>query len=124
VVDVPWVVHGLIDRGSCDLVEHHPFHRHLRLEVLHEMPADRLALAVFVGGEIQLAGVLQRSTEILDNLLAAVGQLIGGPEPVLDVDCESLRREVGDVAYRGAYVERVTEELGDRLCLRRGLDDD
>ena len=60
VVDAPRVVDGVVDRRLGDLVEHHPLHRHLRLEVLEQVPADGLALAVLVRREVQLAGVLQR----------------------------------------------------------------
>ena len=38
-----------------DLVEHHPLHRHLRLQHLEHVPRDRLALAVLVGREVELA---------------------------------------------------------------------
>ena len=73
VVDAPWVVDGVVDGGGGDLVEHHPLHRHLRLEVLEEVPADGLALAVLVRCEVQLAGVLEGGLEVLDHLLAALG---------------------------------------------------
>ncbi len=119
VVDAPRVVHRLVDRRRGDLVEDHPLHRHLRLEVLEEVPADRLTLAILVRREVQLAGVLQRGAQLLDDLGAALGQLVGRLEPVVDVDGEALRRQVGDVADRGAHIERVAEELGDRLGLRR-----
>ena len=46
--------------SSRDLVEHHAAHRHLRLEHLEQVPGDALALAVFVGGEEKLVGVLER----------------------------------------------------------------
>ena len=59
VVDPAGVVDGVVDGGLGDLVEHHPLHRHLRLQVLEQVPADRLTLAVLVGGEVELAGVLQ-----------------------------------------------------------------
>ena len=39
VVEVARVVHGMVDRRLGDLVEHHPLHRHLRLEVLEQVPA-------------------------------------------------------------------------------------
>ena len=119
VVDAPWVAHGVIDRRRRDLVEDHPLDRHLRLEVLEEVPADRLTLAVLVRREVQLAGVLQRGTQLLDHLGAAFGELVRRLEPVVDVDGQSLGRQIGDVAHRGAHVVGVAEELGDRLGLRR-----
>ncbi len=38
VVETTRVVDGVVDGRLGDLVEHHPLHRHLRLEVLEEMP--------------------------------------------------------------------------------------
>ena len=75
-----------------DLVEHHPLHRHLGLELLEQVPADRLALAVLVRREVQLAGVLERRPQLLDDLLAPLGQLVGRLEAVVDVDGQPLRR--------------------------------
>ena len=124
VVDAPRVVHGVIDRRRRDLVEHHPLDRHLRLQVLEEVPADGLALAVLVRREVQLGGVLEGRTQVLDHLLAALGELVRRLEPVVHVDGQALRREVGDVAHGGAHVVGVAEELGDGLGLRRRLDDD
>ena len=95
---------GVIDRGLGDLVEHHPLDRHLRLQVLDQVPRDRLALAVFVGREVQLGGVFQRRPQVFDDRLAAVGQLVGGLEPVVDIDVQALAGQVGDVADRGAHV--------------------
>ena len=124
VVDLARVVDGVVDRGLGDLVEDHPLHRHLRVEVLEQVPRDRLALAVFVGREVQLGGVLERGTQVLDHLLAAIGQLVRRLEPVVDVDVEALARQVGDVPDRGAHVEGTAEELRDRLGLRGRLHDD
>ena len=107
-----------------DLVEHHPLHRHLRLEVFEQVPADGFPLAILVGGEIELAGILERGAQVLDHLLASHGQLVGWLEPVVDVDGKALGRQVGDVANRGAHVEVLAEKLGDGLGLGRRFDDD
>src|SRR6185503_17158333 len=74
--------------------------------------------------QVQLAGVLEGRLEILDDLLAALGELVRRLEAVVHVDGQSLRREVGDVADRGAHIEGAPQELRDRLGLRRGFDDD
>ena len=86
------------DRASCrsprdglarDLVEHHALHRHLRLEHLEQVPRDRLALAVLVGREVDLARVLQRRLELGDDVLLVVGDDVDGREVVVDVDPEA-----------------------------------
>ena len=67
------------------------------------MPADRFPLAVLVGGKVELTGILQRQLEVLDHLLAALGELVGRLEPIVHVDREALRRrQVSDVANRRA----------------------
>ena len=124
VVDAPRVGDGVVDGGLGDLVEHHPLHRDLRLQVLEEVPADGLALAVLVRREVQLAGVLHRRSQVLDHVLAADGQLVRGLEAVVDVDRQTLARQVGDVAHRGAHVEGAAQELGEGLGLGGRFDDD
>ena len=88
------------------------------------MPADRLALAVFVRREVELAGVLERGPQIFDDLLAAFGQLVRRLEAVVDIDGQTFAREVGNVADGCAHIVRAAEELGDRLGLGGRFDDD
>ena len=58
------VLHGGVDRLRGDLVEDHPVHRHLRLQLVEQVPGDRLALAVLVGGEVELVGLLEQPLEL------------------------------------------------------------
>jgi hypothetical protein len=53
-------------------VEHHAPHRHLGLQHLRQVPRDALALAVFVGGEDQFAGLAERVLQLADD-----GLLVG-----------------------------------------------
>ncbi len=122
VVDPPPVLDGVLDGGAGDLVEHHALHGHRRLQGLQEVPGDRLALAVLVGGEVQLVGLLERGPEVADHVLA--GDLVGGLEAVVDVDAEALLGQVGDVADGRLHDEVAPEEPGDGLRLGRRFDDD
>ena len=70
-VDVARLGHRPGDRGRGDLVEHHPADRHGRLQGLRQVPGDRLALAVLIGGQVDLVGVLDQRLE-LGHLLLAV----------------------------------------------------
>ena len=88
------------------------------------MPADGLTLAVLVGREVQLASALHCRTQVFHNVLAAHGQFVGRLEPIVDVNRQTLARKVRDMANGGANVVRVTEEFGDRFCLRGGFHDD
>ena len=92
--------------------------------MLEEVPADGLALAVFIGREIQLARVLQDGSQVLHHLLAPLSQLVGGLEAVVDVDRQTLRRQVGHVPHRSAHVEGISEETRDGLGLRGRFDND
>ena len=38
LIDLAWVVDGVLDGGGGDLVEHHATHRHLRTQTLHQVP--------------------------------------------------------------------------------------
>ncbi len=124
VVDATWAADRLVDRGAGDLVEDHPLHGHAWLQRLEEVPGDRFALAVFVGGEVELVGVLERGAQLLHDLFAAGGQLIGRLEPVVDVDGKPLAGQIGHVPNGRAHLESVAEEARDRLRLRGRLDDD
>ena len=102
------------------------------------MPGDRLALAVFVGREQELVGVLEERAELGDLLLLVGVDDVERAEAVLDVDAETrpflllvLGRDVGgalrkvaNMADGGLDHEVGTEVPGDRPRLRRGLDDD
>ena len=124
VIDVARMGDCFFDRGLGDLVEDHAADRHLRLQVFKEVGGDRLALAVFVGGEVQLGGVLQGTLQFLDHGAAAFGEFVCGLERVLHVDRQSLARQVGDMTDRGANVEGGSQIFGDRFRLCRRLDDD
>ena len=61
-VEVPGLPHGPLDGRPGDLVEDHAPHRDPGCQHLEQVPGDGLALAVLVGGEIQLAGVLDHGS--------------------------------------------------------------
>ena len=101
------------------------------------MPGDGLALAVVVGGEVELVGALEGLAELGDGLLLVGVDDVVGLEPVLDVDRElavgalllSGRQlgglgQVADVAYGGLDVEVVAQVCGNGTDLVGGLDDD
>ena len=90
VVDVAAVVDGVLDGRRGDLVEHHALDGHLRLEHLEEVPGDGLALAVLVGGEVELVGFLQRRPQLADDLLLVGVDLVVELEAVVDVDRQAL----------------------------------
>ena len=108
-----------------DLVEGDAMHRLVprRRGRLDDVPGNRLALAVGVGGEIDGARALDGGLQLLDRVGLIVRDDIGGREIVLDIDADAPIRQVADVAHRGAHGVAGAEILGDRLRLRGRLDD-
>ena len=137
-VDVARVVDRGVDRLRGDLVEHHPAYRHLGLELVEEVPGDGLTLAVLVGCEEELGGVLEEALELGHVGALVPGHHVVGREVVVDVDAEpgprlaldlggdvgGALREVADVPDRGLDDVAVPQVAGDRLRLGRRLDDD
>ena len=126
------------DRGFGDLVEDHPFDRDVGLEGFQQMPGDGFALAVFIGGEQELVGVLEQALELGDLLpLVAVHDeqrlevvvhvdAEPGPRlaPVLGRDLGRAVRHVADVADAGLDHVALAQVAGDGPGLGWGLDDD
>ena len=137
LVDLARFAEGALDRLTRDLVEDHALDRHLRLQDLEQMPGDRLALAILVGCEQELARVLQLALQLVDLLLLVGIDQVERLERVVDVDAESGPRllldrggnvcgavgEVADVADRRLDHIAVAEIAGNGLCLGRRLDD-
>ena len=93
-------------------------------ERLLEMPRDRFALAVGVGGEVDVVGRLGRAPELVDRLLFARQDLVGRRVAVGPVDSEPLARQIPHVSVGGEDLEVLAEELLERLRFRGRLDDD
>ena len=138
VVDLAGVVDGLEDRRLGDLVEDHPVHRDaLRLQLVEQVPGDRLALAVLVGGEVELVGVLEQALELGDVALLVARHDVVRREAVVDVDREPAPRlvldagrgvgggvgQVADVADRGLDHVVAAQVAADRPRFRGRLDD-
>ena len=87
VVDRAGVRDRGVDRRLGDLVEDHAVDREpLRLELVEQVPGDRLALAVLIGGEVELVGVLEQLLELGDVRLLVARHDVVGLEAVVDVD--------------------------------------
>ena len=129
----------LEDRGLGDLVEDHPLDRDvLRLQLVEQVPGDRLPLAVLIGGEVELVGVLEQALELGDVRLLVTRHDVVGLEAVVDVDREPPPRlvldlgrgvrggvgEVADVTDGGLDDVALAEVPADGAGLGRGLDDD
>ena len=137
LVDLARLGERALDRGARDLVEDHAPHGNRRLQHLHEVPGDRLALAILVCREQQLVGALQLGLQIGDDLLLARVDDVERLELLVDVDAQARPglalqrggdlggrvREVADVPDRRLDHVAVAQVARDRLRLGRRLDD-
>ncbi len=136
LVDLACLAERPLDCVARDLVEDHPADGHLRLQLLEQMPGDRLALAVFVCCEQELVDVLELALQVGDDALLVGVDDVVRLEVLLDRDAEGavlaahlLRnvrravREVADVADARLDQKAVAEVARDGLRLRGALDD-
>jgi hypothetical protein len=117
-------------------VEHHPLDGDRRLEGLQQVPGDGLALAVLIGGEVELVGLLQGRLQLRDLLALVRRYDVERLEAVVDVDpvpglgqplvrrgdLVCVARQVADVTDRRLHGVARAEVAHDGLGGR--LDDD
>jgi hypothetical protein len=117
-------------------VEDHALHRHLGLEHLGQMPADALTLAIFIGGQNQLVGILELIAQLLDHLLLAAGHDIERIKILFDIDAKPRPRftlilgrdlagrcrQITNMAHAGLNVIAFGQEVADGFCFGRGFD--
>ena len=129
-VDVARMRHRLGDGAARDGVENDApdlgglLHRAPLAQRLQQVPRDRLALAVRVGGEDQLVVVLQRLGDGADMALGLRVDLPGHFESVLRIDRAVLGGQVADMAVGGQNRVAGPQITVDGLGFCRGLDDD
>ena len=127
-IEVPRLVEALLDAALGDLFEQDALDLGFLvglLRHLHEVVGNRLALAVGVGCEQDLVGLLGGGPDRFDDLglPLLLEELVGFLEALLDVDA-SLLGEVLDVAFGREHLVAVTDVLLDGLRLGRGLHDE
>src|SRR5690606_16608979 len=123
-------------RGLGDLVAPPSLDLPLRLQLLEQVPRNRLSLAVFIGREVEHRCVFDHRAELLEVLLLLGGHHVERLEVVLDVDAElgpflalhagrhfaSRARQVADVTYAGFNAIVRTQVLADGARLGGRLD--
>ena len=88
------------------------------------MPGNGLALAVKVCRQVELVALFGRRLQLRDDALLARHDVVGRLEVVLDIDIQTLRGQIADVAHRGLDLVIRAQVLIDRLGLGGRLDDD
>ncbi len=129
LVDGPRMVERLEHRLLGDLVEHQALDLLLLLalpaaQLLGDVPANRLTLAVRVGRDVDGRRVLRSFLQRLDDLLPGRDRLVVLDEPLVDVHAELALRQVPDVPHRRDHLVVAPQIFVDRLRLRRRLDHD
>ena len=122
------MLHRLGHRRIGDRVESHALHlRRQRLflpQHLLDVPADRLTLAVGVGGEDQSIGILRLVGDGLELLRAVGRDLPLHVEAMVGIDRAVLGRQVAHVPERGEHAVARPKILLDGFRLGRRFDDD
>ena len=117
------------DGVARDLVEHHAVHV-LAVEIaaraqdLLQVPGDRLALAIRVGGQIQRLRLAQRARDCLDVALVLLEHLVLHGKAVIGIDRALLGHQVTHVPVGGEHVEVAAQILLYRLGLGGRFDYD
>ena len=114
------------DRIAGDLLEQHPMHRHPlgRGDLVGDVPGDRLAFPVGVGGEVDGGRGLGGLLELGQRLGLALDGDVLGLEPVVDVHAQLPGGEIAQVPDRRLHVVAPAQVLPDGLGLGGRLDDD
>ena len=123
LVDGARMLHRLGHRLLGDGVEHDALdrlrlERLLFLENLQDVPGDRLAFAVRVGGQNELVGVFDGARDIVEPLLRLGIDLPEHAEIMVRIDRAALGRQVADMAERGQDLIALAQIFID--CLRLG----
>ncbi len=129
LIELARVRHGVFDGGAGDLVEGDPLDPDALQGIFFvqhgaDMPGDRLALAIRIGGEVQGLGAFQR---LGDGRDLAVAALVGGPvhgEVLLRTHAPVLGRQVAHMPKARQHGKPATEVFVDCLGLGGRFDDD
>ena len=128
-VDLAWRLHGFQNGALGDRIEHHALdmlvlEHLLALQHFQHMPGNGLALAIRIGCENDLVGILHGGGDIGEALGRLGVDLPEHGEIRLGIDGAILGRQVAHVPERGVDLVIGPEIFVDRLGLGRRLDDD
>ena len=80
------------------------------------MPADGLAFAVRVGGDINRISVFSGGLQFADDFLFAGNDFIGRLKVIIESDADALLGQILDVADRSQHRKIASEILIDGFC--------
>ena len=88
-----------------------------------QVPGDRLALAVRVGGKIDTVTLLGRLFQLLDECALPLDNLISRLKVVLNVDTQARLRQIAHMAHGGGHLIAAAQIFFDGLRLGGRLHD-
>ena len=125
LVDGAGVLDGLLHHLLGDLVERHAPGLVIRqVQQVLQMPADGLALAVRVGGQIHGLALVRRGLQVLDDILFALDGPVVGGKVTLHVHAQGALGQVTQVTHAGLDHIVRPQIFANGLGLGRGLHDD
>ena len=118
-----------LDRLRRDFGEHHPvqrasFEQAALAQDLADVPADRLALAIQVGCEVEGISLLGGLGDRLDVPLVLLDQFVAHGEIAIGIDRALAWHQIAHMAIGGEDMKVLAEVFVDRLGLGGRLDDE
>ena len=119
------VEHRLLGDGvEDDALDVDALQRVALLQHVAHMPGDRFALAIRVGGEIEMLGAFDRLGDVVQPLLRLAVDLPGHGEVFVRPHRAVLGRQIAHMAVGGQHGVAFAEIFVDGLGLGRQLNDD
>ena len=108
-----------------DLVDQHAMHVLVIFrDLTGDMPGDRLAFAVGVGGQVDIFFALGGFLEIVDDFFLGLNNVKIRREIFFDIDAELALRQIDDVAHRRFDLKIASQILFQGLRLGGRFNDD
>ena len=121
-IDVRGMTERFLNCRLGDFVEQHTAHGLLILaapfQLFFDVPADGLALAVRVGGDIDGVNLFSGSLQFANHFLFAGDDFISWLEVIIEIDADAFLGQILDVADRGQHLEIGSQVLIYRLDFR------
>ena len=117
----------VLNRVLCNFVKldaMNRFPRDLIFQHGREMPRNRFAFAVGVGGKINFARALCVLAQFLNHIAFFRSDFVLGFEIVFNVHAQIFLRQIANVSHRRAHAIIASEKFGNRFCLRGRFDND
>ena len=119
-VNAPRMPEGFGDSALCDLVEGHTADVLVRkVQRCHQMPGNRLSLAVRVRREINFICLFNPFPKVCEKFSLSADRYIFRLKIMFDVNAHLALGQISDMPLAGSHIVSGTEKFSDRLYLCR-----